>query len=82
MRDFDAVRLVAGKFFVARVADDDGPALASDDLLVRVQGLGEDVVAGEDHDDGEGLVDQSQDAVLELAGHDGFAVEVGDFFDL
>ena len=51
-------------------------------LLVGIEGLGEDVVAGEDHDDREVFVDEGQDAVFELAGHDGFAVEVGDFFDL
>ena len=50
-------------------------------LLIGIEGFGEDVVASKDHDDGEVLVDEGQDAVFELAGHDGFAVEVGDFFD-
>ena len=82
VRDLDAVRLLVGELLVARVADDDGPAAARDDLLVGVERLGEDVVAREDHDDGEGFVDQGEHAVFEFAGHDGFAVEVGDFFDL
>lgn len=81
VRDLDLVRLLAGELLVVGVADDDGAALARDDLLVGVEGLGEDAVASEDHDDGQVLVDEREDAVLELAGHDGFAVEVGDFFD-
>ena len=51
-------------------------------LLVGVQRLGEDGVAGEDHDDGKVLVHERQHAVLELAGHDGLAVQVGDLLDL
>lgn len=51
-------------------------------LLVGVERFGEDVVASEDHDDGKVFVHESQHAVFELARHDGFAVEVGDFFDL
>lgn len=82
VRHFNAVRLLGRELLVARVADDDGPAAARDDLLVRVERLGEDVVARQDHDDGEGFVDEGQHAVFQLAGHDGFAVEVGDFFDL
>ena len=50
-------------------------------MLVGIQGFGEDIVAREDHDYGEVFVDEGEDAVFEFAGHDGFAVEVGDFFD-
>ena len=82
MRHLNLIRLLARELLIALVADDDGAPAARDDLLVRVEGFGEDVVAGEDHDDGKGLVDEGQDAVFQLAGHDGFAVHVGDFFDL
>ena len=77
----DLVGLVAGELGVARVADDDRSALACDDLLVGVERLGEDVVTGKDHNNREGLVDEREDTVLEFAGHDGFAMEVGDFLD-
>lgn len=81
MRHLNAIRLVARELLVARVADDNRTALASNDLLVGVQGFGEDVVTREDHDDGKGLVDECEYAVLEFTGHDGFAVEIGDFLD-
>ena len=80
--DLDLVGLLAGELLVVGVADDDGAALASNDLLVGVEGLGEDGVASEDHDDGQVLVDEGEDTVLQLARHDGLAVEVGDFLDL
>ena len=76
LRDLDLVGLVAGELGVALAANDDGATLAGNDLLVCVEGLGEQTVAGEDHDDGQGLVDQSEHAVLELTRHDGLAVEV------
>jgi hypothetical protein len=82
VRDLDLVGLLARELLVVGVADDDGTALAGDDLLVGVEGLGEDGVASKDHDDGQVLVDEGEDTVLQLAGHDGLAVEVGDFLDL
>lgn len=51
-------------------------------MLVGVERLLEDLVTGEDHDDGEVLVNQGQNTVLQLTGHDGLAVEVGNFLDL
>lgn len=51
-------------------------------LLVGVERLGEDVVTREDHDDGEVLVDQGQDTVLQLTRHDGLAVQVGNLLNL
>ena len=80
-RNLDAFRFIVGELGIAFVADYYGSAAASDDLLVGIQGFAEDVVAGEDHDYGEVFVDEGEDAVFEFAGHDGFAVEVGDFFD-
>ena len=51
-------------------------------LLIGVQGLLEEVVAGKDHDDGEVLINQGQDTVLELPRHDSLAVKVGNLLDL
>lgn len=51
-------------------------------LLVGVEGLGEDFIASENHDDGKILVDQGQNTMLQLTRHDGLAVKVGDFLDL
>jgi hypothetical protein len=51
-------------------------------LLICIERFGEDVVSGQDHDDGKLLVDQSQHTVLQLTRHDSFAVQVGDFLDL
>lgn len=82
LRDLDLLDLVGREFWVVLVADDDGVTLASDDLLVGVEGLGEDVVASQDHDDREVLVDQSEHAVLQFTRHDGLAVKVRDFLDL
>ena len=82
VRDLDLVGLLAGELLVVLVADDDRATLAGDDLLVGVEGLGEDGVTGEDHDDGEVLVDESEDTVLQLTGHDGLAVEVTNLLDL
>ncbi len=81
MRDLNLICLLPRELLVALVADDDRSAFTGNDLLVGVEGFREDVVAGEDHDDWEGFVDEGEDAVFELAGHDGFAVEVRDFFD-
>ena len=47
VRDLDLVGLLAGELLVVLVADDDGATLAGDDLLVGVEGLGEDGVTGE-----------------------------------
>lgn len=51
-------------------------------MLVGVEGLLEDIVSGEDHDDGEVLVNEGENTVLQLTRHDGFAVKVGNFLDL
>lgn len=51
-------------------------------MLVGVERLLEDLITGEDHDDGEVLINQGQNTVLQLTGHDGLAVEVGNFLDL
>jgi hypothetical protein len=51
-------------------------------LLVGVEGLREEIIASQDHDDGQVLVDQGQHTVLQLTGHDGLTVEVGNLLDL
>lgn len=51
-------------------------------MLVCVQGLGKEVVAGEDHDDRQVLVNKSQNTVLQLTRHDSLAVKVGNLLDL
>lgn len=51
-------------------------------MLVCVQGLGEEVVTGEDHDDRQVLVNKSQNTVLQLTRHDSLAVKVGNLLDL
>lgn len=51
-------------------------------MLVGVEGLGEDLVPGEDHDDGKVLIDEGKNTVLELARHDGLAVQIRDLLDL
>ena len=79
--DLDLVRLIGGELGVLLVADDDWAALARNHLLVCVERLGKDVVASQDHDNGQILVHERQHAVLQLARHDCFAVEVGDFLD-
>ena len=51
-------------------------------LLVSIEGLGKDVIACEDHNDGKMFVNKSEDTMLEFARHNGLTVEIGDFFDL
>ncbi len=51
-------------------------------MLVRVQGLGENLVARHNHDDGKIFVHQRQHAVLELARHDSLAVKIRNLLDL
>lgn len=51
-------------------------------MLVGVERLLEEVIAGQDHDDGKVLIDKGQNTVLELTGHDSLAVKVGNFLDL
>jgi len=51
-------------------------------LLVSIKRLGKYVITGENHDDWQILIHKSQDPVLELSGHDGLTMEIGDFFDL
>jgi hypothetical protein len=80
--DLDLVRLVSGELRVVLVADDDGSSATGNDLLVGVERLGEDVVTGQDHDNGEVLVNQGEDTVLELSRHDSLAVEVRNLLDL
>lgn len=82
LRNLNLVGLVTGELLVASVADDDRTTLASDDLLVCVEGLGEDVVAGKDHDNGQGLVNECEHTVLKFTGHDSLAVKVGNLLDL
>lgn len=80
--DLDLLSLGSLELLIVRVADDDGLTTTSNDLLVGVEGLFEEVITGEDHDDGKVLVDQSQDTVLQLTRHDSLAVKVGDFLNL
>lgn len=51
-------------------------------MLVGVQALGEDVITRQNHNNREVLVHQRQHAVLELARHDGLAMEVTNLLDL
>lgn len=51
-------------------------------MLISVERLLEDLIAGQDHDDGEVLVDEGKDTVLQLTRHDSLAVKVGNFLDL
>ncbi len=51
-------------------------------LLVGVERLCEYVIASKDHDDGKILINQGQDTMLKLTGHDSFAMKVGYLFDL
>jgi hypothetical protein len=78
----DLVRLLTGELWVVGVADDDGTALTSNDLLVGIEGFGKELIASQDHDNGKVLVHEGQDTVFELARHDGLAVKVGNFLDL
>ena len=80
--NLDLVGLVTWELGVTGVADDDWPTLASNDLLVCVERLGEDVVAGKNHDNWQRLVDKGEDTVLELTRHDSLAVKVRNFLDL
>jgi hypothetical protein len=82
LRDLDLLGLGRLKLLIVGVADDDGLTTASNDLLVGVQRLLEEVVTGEDHDDGKVLIDQGQDTVLQLTGHDSLTVKVRDFLNL
>lgn len=80
--DLDPVGLGCWEFRIIFVADDDRPALAGNDLLVCVEGLGKETITGEDHDDGEVFVNQGEDTVFKLTRHDSFAMEIRDFLDL
>lgn len=51
-------------------------------LLVGIERLLEEIIAGENHDDGQVLVDEGQYTVLQLTGHDSLAVKIGNFLDL
>lgn len=55
-------------------------ASPGDELLIGVHKSGEEVVLGENNDDGHVHVDEDEDAVFVLARHDGFAVEGGGLF--
>jgi hypothetical protein len=50
-------------------------------LLIGIQGLCEKVVPCENHDDRQVLIDKSENTVLQLAGHDSLAVEIGNLLD-
>ncbi|KAG9527140.1 isomerising glucosamine-fructose-6-phosphate aminotransferase, partial [Aureobasidium melanogenum] len=76
------VGLVARELGVVLAANDDRATLASNDLLVCVEGLGEEAVTGKDHDNRQRLIDQRKHTVLELTRHDSLAVKVRDFLDL
>jgi hypothetical protein len=80
--NLDLVSLVTWELGVVLVANDDGPSAAGNDLLVSVERLGEDVVAGKNHDNGQVLVNKCKNTVLELSRHDSLAMKVGDFLDL
>lgn len=80
--DLDLLGLGSLELLIVGVADDDGLTTTSNNLLVGVEGLLEEVITGQDHDDGEVLIDQGQDTVLQLTRHDSLAVKVGDFLDL
>jgi hypothetical protein len=78
----DLLTGLVSELLIVLVADDDGTSTTSNNLLVGVQGLAEDSVTGKDHDDGEVLIDQSQNSVLQLSGHDGLTVKVRNLLNL
>jgi len=78
----DLLSLARWELGVVLVADNDGLATTGNDLLVRVQTLGEDGVACEDHDDRKVVVNERQHTVLQLTGHDSLTVQVRDLLDL
>ncbi|KAI6754186.1 hypothetical protein HG530_012700 [Fusarium avenaceum] len=80
--DLDLLGLGRLELLIVGVADDDGLTTTSNNLLVGVEGLLEEVITGEDHDDGEVLINQGQDTVLQLTRHDSLAVKVGNFLNL
>ena len=51
-------------------------------LLVSVERLGENGIAGKDHDNRKVLVNESKDTVLQFTGHDCFTVKIGDLLNL
>lgn len=51
-------------------------------LLVGVERLLEEVITGEDHDDGQILIYESKNTVFQLTGHNSLTVKVGNFLDL
>ena len=94
----DLLSLVLVEFWVIGVTDDDRAARASNDcmpisiascasnimltLLIRIQRFGKNVVTGQNHDDGQILIDQGQDTMLEFTRHDSFAVQIRNLLDL
>jgi hypothetical protein len=50
-------------------------------LLISIQRLLPDIIPGENHDDREIFVDESQDTMLQLTRHDSLAMKVGNFLD-
>ena len=82
LRDLDLLGLRSLELLIVGVADDDGLTTASNNLLVGVERLLEEVVTGEDHDDGKVLINQGQDTVLQLTRHDSLTVKVRDFLNL
>ena len=51
-------------------------------MLVSVKGLSKDIITGKNHDDGQVLIYQGQNTMLQLSRHDSLAMEVGNFLDL
>ncbi len=51
-------------------------------MLESVERFGKDIIPSKDHDDWQILVYESQNAVLELSGHDRLAMKIRDFLDL
>jgi hypothetical protein len=80
--DLNLLSLGGLELLVIRVADDNGLAAASNDLLIGVERLLEEIIASQDHDDGEVLVDKGKDTMLEFAGHNSLAVKVRNFLNL
>lgn len=80
--DLNLLGLGCLKLGVRRIADNNRLAATGNDLLVRVERLGEDLITSEDHNDGQVLVNEGENTVLELTRHDSLAVQVRNFLDL
>jgi len=65
LRNLDLFGLASCKFLVVWIADNNGPTTTSNDLLVSIERLREDIITGENHDDWEVFIDQGQDSFQE-----------------